>query len=111
MHLLIDTNIFIYREDDRIVSQNVGDLFALLQKIPVDVLIHPSSLADIQRDTDGRRRDVMLSKIGIYRQLPSPPSAACDEDLSGLSEARNHRRTGLIMKFSTQSSVELSIFC
>lgn len=80
MHLLIDTNIFIYREDDRIVSQNVGDLFALLQKIPVDVLIHPSSLADIQRDTDGRRRDVMLSKIGIYRQLPSPPSAACDED-------------------------------
>ena len=26
MHLLIDTNIFIYREDDRVVSQNVGDL-------------------------------------------------------------------------------------
>lgn len=51
MHLLIDTNILIYREDDRIVSQNVGDLFGLLQKIPVDVLIHPSSLADIQRDT------------------------------------------------------------
>jgi hypothetical protein len=80
MHLLIDTNIFIYREDDRVVSQNVGDLFGLLQKIPVEVFIHPASLADIQRDIDERRRNVMLSKIGIYRQLPSPPSAAGDAD-------------------------------
>jgi hypothetical protein len=80
MHLLIDTNIFIYREDDRIISQNVGDLFGLLQKIPVDIMIHPASIADIQRDIDERRRTVMLSKIGIYQQLPSPPSAAEDTD-------------------------------
>ncbi len=32
MHLLIDTNIFIYREDDRVVTQNVSDLFGLLQQ-------------------------------------------------------------------------------
>ena len=85
MHLLIDTNIFIYREDDRVVSQNVGDLFALLQKIPVDVFIHPASLTDIHRDTDERRRNMMLSKIGIYRQLPSPPSAVGDADFIRLS--------------------------
>ncbi|MFA5269685.1 MAG: hypothetical protein WC379_17105 [Methanoregula sp.] len=80
MHLLIDTNIFIYREDDRVVSQNVSDLFGLLHEIPVDVFIHPASLVDIQRDTDKRRRNVMLSKIGIYRQIPRPPSAVCDAD-------------------------------
>ena len=79
MHLLIDTNIFIYPEDDRIVSQNVSDLFGLLQEIPVDIFIHPSSVADIQRDTDTRRQKIMLSKIGIYKQLPSPPNAAVDK--------------------------------
>jgi len=80
MHLLIDTNIFIYSEDDHVVSRNVGNLFGLLQKIPVDVLIHPASLGDIQRDANERRRTVMLSKIGIYRQLLNPPSASKDTD-------------------------------
>jgi len=80
MHLLIDTNIFIYREDDRVITQNVSDLFGLLNKIPVDIFIHPASLDDIQRDTDEHRRNVMLSKIGIYRKLQNPPSSAGDAD-------------------------------
>jgi hypothetical protein len=80
MHLLIDTNILIYREDDRVVSQNVSDLFGLLHEIPVEIMIHPASMADIQRDTDARRRDVMLSKIGVYKQLPRPPDSASDTD-------------------------------
>jgi len=80
MHLLIDTNVFIYREDDRIISQNVSDLFGLLHEIPVELFIHPASLADIQRDKDVHRRDVMLSKIGMYKQLPHPPSAVTDAD-------------------------------
>ncbi len=46
MHLLIDTNIFIYREDDRIINQNVSNLFGLLNEISVDVFIHPASVAD-----------------------------------------------------------------
>jgi hypothetical protein len=78
MHLLIDTNIFIYREDDRIITQNVSNLFGLLNKISVDVFIHPASLDDIQRDTDQRRRDVMLSKLRTYRELPTPPLASKD---------------------------------
>lgn len=78
MHLLIDTNILIYREDDRVVSQNVSDLFGLLHDIPVEILIHPASETDIQRDTDTRRRDIMLSKIGAYKQLFRPPNSASD---------------------------------
>ena len=78
MHLLIDTNIFIYREDDRVITQNVSNLFGLLNEISVDVFIHPASVADIQRDTDQRRRDVMLSKLRTYRELSTPPSASKD---------------------------------
>ena len=80
MHLLIDTNIFIYREDDRIISENVCELFGLLNEISVEILIHPASVADIRRDTNTRRRDVMLSKIGMYKQLSHPPSATADAD-------------------------------
>ncbi|MGA8378249.1 MAG: PIN domain-containing protein [Methanoregula sp.] len=80
MHLLVDTNILIYREDDRIISQNVRDLFELLQEIPVEIFIHPESVADVHRDRDARRREVMLSKIETYRQLQHPPSAAGDEE-------------------------------
>lgn len=78
MHLLIDTNIFIYREDDRIISENVCELFGLLNEISVEILIHPASVADIRRDTNTHRRDVMLSKIGMYKQLSNPPSAERD---------------------------------
>lgn len=69
MHLLIDTNIFIYRGDDRVVSQNVGALFGLLHEIAVDVLIHPASMGDIQKDTDERRRNVILSKESEFKML------------------------------------------
>ena len=78
MHLLIDTNIFIYREDDHVITQNVSNLFGLLNEISVDVFIHPSSVADIQRDTDQRRQDVMLSKLRTYRELSTPPFASKD---------------------------------
>jgi hypothetical protein len=44
MHLLVDTNVFIYREDDRVISQNVSDLFSLLHEIPVELFIHPASV-------------------------------------------------------------------
>jgi hypothetical protein len=80
MHLLIDTNILIYREDDRVISQNVSDLFGLLQEISFEVFIHPASVVDIQRDTNLRRREVMLSKIGVYRHLPDPPMAKQDPE-------------------------------
>lgn len=44
----------------------------------MEIFIHPASVADIQRDKDIRRKEVMLSKIGMYRQLSHPPSAASD---------------------------------
>lgn len=86
MHMLIDTNIFIYREDDRIISQNVSDLFGLLTDIPVEIFVHPASLEDIQRDTDQRRKDVMLSKIGMYKQLLSPPLSTIDNKYQTIVE-------------------------
>jgi predicted nucleic acid-binding protein len=73
MRILLDTNTFIYREDDELLTNNIQELSKILNRENFEVLIHPSSLEDIKRDRDERRRDVMLSKIHAYPILDSPP--------------------------------------
>jgi rRNA-processing protein FCF1 len=73
MRVLIDTNIFIYREDDRIISENLQKLLAIMQKFGVSVLIHPQSIEDLRQDTNIQRRDIMLSKVRAYPLLEKPP--------------------------------------
>lgn len=73
MRILLDTNIFIYREDDEVLSNNIQELSKLLNQKNIGVLIHPSSLEDIKRDQDENRRRIMLSKIHAYPILDSPP--------------------------------------
>jgi predicted nucleic acid-binding protein len=73
MRILLDTNIFIYREDDELLSNNIQELSKILNQKNSEVLIHPSSLEDIKKDRDERRRHVMLSKIHAYPILDSPP--------------------------------------
>jgi predicted RNA-binding protein with PUA-like domain len=78
MKLLVDTNIIIYREDDRILAGNVQNLFSLLNRVSAELYVHPASVNDILRDADEQRRDVILSKLRTYRPLPNPPVAARD---------------------------------
>ena len=73
MRILLDTNIFIYREDDELLSNNIQKLSKILNRKDSEVLIHPSSFEDIKRDRDERRRHIMLSKIHAYPILDSPP--------------------------------------
>lgn len=73
MRVLTDTNIFIYREDNRVVSDNLQKLTASLQTFGVSVLVHPKSLDDLLRDCDAQRKAVMLSKVRAYPLLEKPP--------------------------------------
>ena len=74
MRILIDTNIFIYREDDRVLSNNLQELLSALHKIGANILIHPLSLDDLKEDLNEERREVMLSKIRTYPFLDKPPN-------------------------------------
>lgn len=73
MRVLIDTNVFIYREDDHIVPQELSELFRILGKIKAEVLVHPDSIKEIERDNDETRKMNTLSKIRAYNLLNSPP--------------------------------------
>lgn len=49
MRVLLDTNILIYREDDRIISNDIQKLQRLLSELGSLVLVHPLSTEDIKK--------------------------------------------------------------
>ncbi|MEN6343179.1 MAG: hypothetical protein ABFC89_11555 [Methanospirillum sp.] len=112
MKVLLDTNIIIYREDDRVVADNIRDLFGLLNTIPVDIYVHPVSLQDVRHDSNQRRRDMILSKIRTYRELSNPPIAAKDPDfsiLAGSSENPHDRIDDEILYAVRRDAVDFLI--
>lgn len=66
---LIDTNVFIGLEDDRLVSGEVANFLALANKHSVGVFIHEAAKEDIARDTNQARRAVSLSKLAKFQTL------------------------------------------
>lgn len=79
MRILIDTNIFIYREDYKTLSKNVTRLFNALNHLKVEIVLHPGSIEDIRRDPDEKRKEIILSKIDAYTILESPPKPENDK--------------------------------
>ena len=73
MRVLLDTNIFIYREADHVISNDLQQLLSVLNRIKAEILIHPLSLEELRRDRNKKRQAVMLSKIGAYPILEMPP--------------------------------------
>ena len=72
MRILLDTNIFIPMEDS---SNSLGDKLATLHRLSqlkLELLIHPESQSDIQRDNDECRKKAMLSRLRKYILLDSP---------------------------------------
>ena len=78
MRILLDTNIFIYREDYRIISKNLMDLLKILNELTAELLIHPLSLEEIKKDRNVERREIVLSKIRTYPELHLPPDPEKD---------------------------------
>ncbi len=74
MRILIDTNIFIYRENYHIIPSNLQSLLKTLNDLVVQILVHPLSVHEIEKDRNQERREITLSKIKTYPILDNPPS-------------------------------------
>jgi len=79
MRVLIDTNIFIERENFHVIPENLRKLLRILNILKVQILIHPNSIQEIKKDRNKERRKVCLSKIETYPLLKSPPDPNEDE--------------------------------
>jgi predicted nucleic acid-binding protein len=78
MRVLIDTNIFISREADQVVSSDLVNLHRILNELKTELLVHPLSVTELKNDKDENRREVNLSKIRAYSVLDSPPNPGTD---------------------------------
>ena len=74
--ILLDTNIFIYLEDNKILE----DKILLLTKRLYDsdeykIVIHPKTKDEIEKMKDTVQKDIFKSKIAVYKQIINPPVA------------------------------------
>ena len=74
MRILIDTNIFIYREDPTILSEHLQRLLRITRENKHIIMVHPASMKDIENDQNVKRKEIMISKLRSYPLLKSPPS-------------------------------------
>ncbi len=95
MRILIDTNIAIHLEDSsQPLGESYGELIRLCLNNNHQLLIHPASFDDINRDRDERRRSISLSRLKKYNVLQNPPlPTAEDIKLLKLSENSENDKT------------------
>lgn len=69
MRALLDTNIIIHRESNRIQNNNIGVLFYWLDKLKTEKCIHPATAVELNKYKDKIAAEVMNVKIENYHAL------------------------------------------
>lgn len=72
MEVLIDTNVFIEREGDRVVPEPLQELENLLKTEGHAILVHPLSKEEVQKYENEQGRERAESKIATYPELSFP---------------------------------------
>ena len=80
MRILIDTNIFIGRENNHVLSDELQALLKILNSKQIEILIHPKSFEEIRRDSNISRKNIALSKLNTYPILEHSPDQNKDDD-------------------------------
>ena len=74
MKALLDTNIIIHREANRIVSQDIGILYRWLDRGRYTKCIHSATIAEVKKNPNKETVDLFLVKLESYEviDIPSP---------------------------------------
>lgn len=69
MKILLDTNIIIHREANKIYKPEIGQLFKWIDNLKYSKYIHPLTIEELERYKDPNALDTMSIKIGSYNLL------------------------------------------
>lgn len=102
MNVLIDTNILIPLEDTaRELPPKFAEFKRLCTGLSYRLLIHPAQKADIKRDKNEVRREIVLSRINQYEEIQSPPNlSAAELGLYGWSQQNDNDRVDNLLLHS-----------
>jgi hypothetical protein len=84
MRIIIDTNVVVNREQNQIVSEDLQELFKILNQLKHQILVHPLSVIELSKDKKEDRKEVQLSKIGAYVELEQPPDMNGDSNFKSI---------------------------
>ena len=88
LRFLLDTNILIPLQDSLIVlEQNLANFVRLANVGGHQLLYHPASIVDIQRDRDLDRRARTLQRIAQYTELEDAPTCPWNDADTSENEA------------------------
>lgn len=74
INILLDTNMLIYREDNRIIEKEIAELTRnLYDSEDFKIVIHPKSIEEAYKNQNKEQRDIFLSKLSTYPQIDKPP--------------------------------------
>ena len=69
MRALLDTNIIIHRENTRVTSRTIGQLFYWLDKLHYEKLLHSWSLSELKKYDDPNIQDLYEAKLTAYTHM------------------------------------------
>ena len=69
MKILLDTNIIIHREANKIYKPEIGELFKWIDNLKYSKYIHPLTVQELDRYKDPNALDTMSIKIKSYNLL------------------------------------------
>ena len=74
MKALLDTNIIIHREANKIVSQDIGILYRWLDRGKYTKCVHSATIEEIKKNPKKETVDLFLVKLNSYEvvEIPSP---------------------------------------
>lgn len=106
MNILIDTNIFIYFEDYKIVDESFTKFYNLCSNFDHKLFVHPYSIKDIKNDKNEERRKISLSKIEKYPLVENPPIPSHDDLVQlNLKENNGHDMVDNVMLYALYKNV------
>lgn len=112
MRILLDTNIFIPLEDSSgVLDASLGTFVKLANQNGHQLLVHPASIEDIERDQDRERKSITLSRTEKYPLLEFPPELTAQQVKGlGLSQTKdNDRVDNLILYALYRDAIDLLV--
>ncbi|WP_373072099.1 GNAT family N-acetyltransferase [Sulfurimonas sp.] len=111
MRILIDTNIFIHFEDNKVMDESYSKFLRLCSLYKHQIVVHPYSIEDILQDKDPVRKSISLSKVKRYQALEYPPIPTQTElnDLGLNSSTRNDEVDNIILFALVKETVGILI--
>lgn len=98
MKALLDTNIVIHREANKIVNDDIGVLFRWLDKLKYDKCIHPITLSEIAKYNNVVVADSFKRKLESYYVLKTvAPIAPSVQELSNLEDNNQNDKNDTVI--------------